>query len=163
MVPSATASSQVIRPVASRRKLSGSVSTTFGGVPRVCDGPASPAGTRSSIAPPRTAAPGLRPNARVAGRPRFRRAYGCSAPERPDGARSAPVREVTGTDRRRAPRPRRSASPGSLRAVTGPRGAPTTDRGSWNGRSSANSSIAARSCSTRIGPECRPSLAAWIP
>jgi len=39
-VPALTASAQLNRPVASLTKVSGSVSTTFGGVPRVCRGPA---------------------------------------------------------------------------------------------------------------------------
>src|SRR4029450_10846906 len=42
MVPEPTASAQPMRPVASRRKVSGSVSTTLGGVPRVWVGPESP-------------------------------------------------------------------------------------------------------------------------
>ena len=37
--PSATASAQVSRPVASRSQVAASVSTTLGGVPRVCRGP----------------------------------------------------------------------------------------------------------------------------
>lgn len=39
MRPCVTASSHVIRPVAKRTQVAGSISTTFGGVPRVCRGP----------------------------------------------------------------------------------------------------------------------------
>src|SRR5690625_1814789 len=51
--PVASASSQPVRPVARRRHVSMSVSTTFGGVPRVCRGPAiactaAAGGTRTS-------------------------------------------------------------------------------------------------------------------
>ena len=40
MRPAATASAKSVRPVTSRSQVCGSVSTTFGGVPRVCRGPA---------------------------------------------------------------------------------------------------------------------------
>src|SRR5690606_16431480 len=54
---SATASGQAVRPAARRVQVRGSVSTTFGGVPRVCRGPsthrtAANGGTRTSVEPP---------------------------------------------------------------------------------------------------------------
>ena len=60
MEPPTTASAQATRPVASRRNVNGSVSTTFGGVPRVWVGPGSPiahctaayGGTRTSTERP---------------------------------------------------------------------------------------------------------------
>src|SRR3954447_10740787 len=58
-LPSATAGAQVVPPVASRSQVAASVSTTLGGVPRVCRGPgtswtATCGGTRSSTDRPGT-------------------------------------------------------------------------------------------------------------
>ena len=58
--PEARACGQVVRPTARRRKVTASVSTTLGGVPRVCRGPGSPiahctaakGGTRTSTERP---------------------------------------------------------------------------------------------------------------
>ena len=104
--PSRTASAQVIRPVASRKKVTGSVSTTLGGVPRVCAG----TGTRrrSHTAPRRTAAREPRPNGRDAARPGSRRASAWRARARPGPVdrrllRQGAAQVVTVHDRARRP------------------------------------------------------------
>ena len=136
--PAATASAHAIRPVASRSHVSGSVSTTFGGVPRVCRGPATACtatngGTRNSTDRPGCCAAKISASARV---------VVASA------ARSIPTGARPGNDRDRSSACTTSSITRVVRksaTVVGPRGVSIT----LGSRAASAASSAAAACSSR--------------
>ncbi|VFA93927.1 Uncharacterised protein [Nocardia farcinica] len=109
--PAATASSKSRKPVANSNHVRGSVSTTFGGVPRVCRGPsthctATNGGTRTSTECPGADPANARAVARTAAPTSFR--PGSPAPASINHPRTAPTaaRNSPASTLRRPTRPR---------------------------------------------------------